>query len=82
MLLNKMVSIEPVMDFDTDVLLSWISDISPQIIEAGADNYHNKLPEPSPEKLNKLLSHLKEICPNVIEKDGLERLKGGQNAKE
>lgn len=72
---HKMLSIEPVMDFDHDVLLSWVADISPEIIEVGADNYHNHLPEPSPDKLERLLEDLRAICPSVIEKDGLSRLK-------
>jgi len=74
---HKMVSIEPIMYSDIDALTTWMKAISPEIIEVGADNYHNHLPEPSPEQLNQLLSNLREICPNVIEKDGLDRLKGG-----
>lgn len=72
---HKMVSIEPIMDFDLDVLSAWIANIAPEIIEVGADNYHNHLPEPSPEKVNRLLANLREFCPTVIEKDGLNRLK-------
>jgi len=63
------------MDFYLDALLPLVVELRPAIIEIGADNYHNHLPEPSPEKLNALLSNLRNICPNVIEKDGLERLK-------
>ncbi len=63
------------MDFDLFQLLDWIEILKPEIIEVGADNYHNRPPEPSPQKLNSLLEHLKHICPTVIEKDGLERLK-------
>ena len=63
------------MDFDIENIVRWIGNISPEIIEVGADNYHNNLPEPSPEKLKQLLANLRTICPNVIEKDGLERLK-------
>jgi hypothetical protein len=73
---HKFLSIEPVIDFDTDVLVTWANDIGPDIIEVGADNYHNHLPEPSPEKLEELLIRLRNICPQVIEKDGLDRLKG------
>ena len=76
---HKMVSIEPVMDFDLFQLLDCMEILKPEIIEVGADNYHNDLPEPSPEKLESLLYHLRHICPNVIEKDGLERLRERSN---
>jgi len=72
---RKFLSIEPIMDFDLEELLHWVELLQPEIIEVGADNYHNHLPEPSPEKLEALLTNLRNICPNVIEKDGLERLK-------
>lgn len=75
---HKFVSIEPVMDFDIDQLIIWIAAIQPEIVEVGADNYHNHLPEPSPEKLEELLIRLRNICPAVVEKDGLERLKPGE----
>lgn len=71
---RKMVSIEPVMDFNLNGFIQYIGYIKPEIIEVGADNYHNNLPEPSPEKLEQLLTALRDICPRVIEKDGLDRL--------
>ncbi len=72
---KKFISIEPVCDFDLDEMLSWITEIHPQIIEVGADNYHNSLPEPPWEKVDKLLEGLENICPTVVRKVGLERLK-------
>ena len=78
---HKAVSIEPIMDFDLYPLIHWIKSINAEFIEVGADNYHNGLPEPSPEKLRQLLLHLRGVCPNVIEKDGLNRLKGGNLVK-
>jgi hypothetical protein len=71
---HKFLSIEPVMDFDLDIFLSWIKDINPEIIEIGADNYHNNLPEPSPEKLAALLRGMEDAGLNVKQKDGLSRL--------
>jgi len=76
---HKFISIEPIMDFDLEVLLRWMRSIRPEIIEVGADNYHNHLPEPPALKLRILLDHLKHICQNVIEKEGLNRLKEGGN---
>ena len=74
---HKFVSIEPIMDFEPKYFLYMIENIKPEIIEVGADNYHNHLPEPNPFKLDFLLTALRTICPTVIEKSGLERLKEG-----
>jgi len=71
---RKFISIEPVMDFDLDMMVSWMLKIQPEIIEVGADNYGNGLEEPSADKSRQLLRELREFCPNVIEKKGLERL--------
>lgn len=70
---HKFLSLEPLMDFDLE-FIKWIEHINPEIVELGADNYHNNLPEPNSEKTNALLNYLKQNCPVVIEKDGLERL--------
>ncbi len=72
---HKFLSLEPLMDFDLLTFVRWITNIKPEIIEVGADNYRNNLPEPNSDKVNDLLVYLKQICPTVIEKDGLERLK-------
>ncbi|MBA7601842.1 hypothetical protein ES703_08926 [subsurface metagenome] len=71
---KKFISLEPICDFDLDKMLSWMAEINPQIIEVGADNYHNNLPEPPWEKVEKLLNGLKTFCPTVVEKVGLHRL--------
>ncbi len=73
--LHKFLSIEPVMDFDLDIFASWILDIRPEIVEVGADNYHNDLPEPPWGKVQQLLEALRGFVPQVIEKDGLARLR-------
>jgi len=72
---KKFLSIEPVCDFDLDEMLSWITEIDPQIIEVGADNYHNSLPEPPWDKVAQLLNSLKSNFPTVVEKVGLENLR-------
>jgi protein gp37 len=71
---RKFVSIEPIMDFDLDVLHDWIKEIRPEIVEVGADNYGYGLPEPTGAKIRLLLYLLKGIVPKVVEKDGLGRL--------
>lgn len=69
------LSIEPIMDFDLDGLLRWIEDINPEIIEIGADNYKNNLPEPSWDKVENLLDELTYLGFEVKQKEGLERLR-------
>jgi len=50
----KMVTIEPVIDFDTDVMLKWVKDINPCMIWLGYDSGNNHLPEPALEKVKNL----------------------------
>ena len=69
------LSIEPVMDFDLREMMRWIGVLKPSIIEIGADNYHHNLPEPPWEKVEELLEFCRGVCPAVIEKPGLERLR-------
>lgn len=79
---HKFLSIEPIMDFDLDELCHWVRLMQPDIIEIGADNYHNHLVEPPWWKVEKLLETLRNTknflgtYPKVIEKEGLERLRG------
>lgn len=71
---KKFLSIEPVMDFDLLEFSTWIYEIAPRIIEIGADNYSHGLPEPSGEKVKKLIEVLTLHGVTVIQKRGLERL--------
>jgi protein gp37 len=52
---RKHVSVEPIMDFDPEVLAGWLFNIGPEIVSVGFDNYHNRLPEPSLEKVMLLI---------------------------
>ena len=49
------------MDFDFEEFSMWIKDIKPGIVELGADNYGNHLPEPSWDKVELLLNHLNDM---------------------
>jgi hypothetical protein len=69
----KMVSIEPIMDFDLDVLVIWIEDIKPEFVSIGADSKGHKLPEPSADKINRLIQELESIT-QVKLKTNLKRL--------
>ena len=72
----KFLSIEPIQDFDLDDMVNWVALMQPDIVEIGADNYHNHLVEPPWWKVERLLNVLRGVCPKVIEKEGLERLRG------
>jgi hypothetical protein len=56
---RKVVTIEPVMDFDEDVFPQWIVDLKPEYVWLGLNSKDKpKLPEPSPQKLRKLVEVL------------------------
>ena len=55
---HKFISIEPVMDFDIEVLVRWMQDIHPEIVEIGYDNYAHHLPEPPLSKTEELIKSL------------------------
>lgn len=70
---KTMVSLEPLMDFDVDILVSLIKDIGPEFVSIGADSKGHGLPEPSKEKVEKLIEKLSKIT-KVRLKRNLERL--------
>ncbi len=50
----KMITIEPAVDFDTNVMISWIENINPCMVWLGYDSGKNHLPEPKLEKVMSL----------------------------
>jgi len=71
----KHVSIEPIMDFDEEIFLNWLSKIEPKFVSIGYDNYGFKLPDPPIEKTLKFIEDLDEIGI-LIE---IKNLKGHEN---
>lgn len=69
----KMVSIEPILDFDLDLLVSEISMIAPEFVSIGADSQRHHLSEPSGGKIRELIDALQGITI-VKQKDNLKRL--------
>ena len=52
---QKMITIEPVMDFDHEIMLKWIKQIKPQLVWMGYDSKMKcDFPEPKLEKFMKL----------------------------
>jgi len=56
---NKVVSIEPIMDFDPEIFVQLLIDIGPVLAHVGYDNYNNNLPEPSLSKTYQLIDQLR-----------------------
>lgn len=73
---RKMLTIEPIMDFDVNVLIEMIKRINPLWVNVGADSKGHELPEPSTEKIQELISKLK-IFTDVKLKSNLKRLTEG-----
>ena len=70
---RKMVSIEPVIDFDLDEFLFWIKKIKPEFVSIGADSKNNDLKEPSSKKINDLIKGM-ENCAEIRIKKNLKRV--------
>ncbi len=70
---NRMISIEPIMDFDLEVLVAWIRNCFPDFVSIGADSKGHSLPEPSWDKVQDLIKELKKFT-EVKVKDNLNRL--------
>lgn len=70
---HKMVSIEPIMNFDLGVMVNWIRGIAPDFVSIGADSKGHHLPEPSADKVNKLIEDLSQFT-EVKTKANLRRL--------
>ena len=73
--LKLFITIEPVLDFDVDVLSKWIIDIKPDFINLGADSKNHNLDEPSIEKIEALVAALHEGGVELREKHNLQRLR-------
>jgi hypothetical protein len=57
---RKMVTIEPIIDFDMDVMMNWINNINPNMIWIGYDSKNNYLPEPELSQVNELQQRLSQ----------------------
>ena len=76
---RKVVTIEPVMDFDEDVFPQWIVDLKPEYVWLGLNSKPKvTLPEPSPQKLCKLVKVLVRAGIPIRPKD-LRGLRSGHS---
>ncbi len=71
---HKHVSIEPIMDFDPEVLAEWMRRINPDMVSVGYDNWDCNLPEPPLKKTMDLISQLERFTK--VERKTLREAKG------
>ena len=55
------ISIEPILDFDLQVLVHWMQELKPFRVSIGYDSLKNSLPEPFPGKTLKLIKELEKF---------------------
>ncbi len=70
---RKMITIEPIIDFDLEEFVATIETIKPEFVNIGADSKGHNLPEPSAEKIGKLIKELKKFT-KVNLKENLKRI--------
>lgn len=74
---KKFITIEPMMDFDVNCMASIIETVKPNWINMGMDSKNHNLPEPSKEKINRLIKELRGR--KVTIKKNMTRIMGGGN---
>jgi hypothetical protein len=72
-LVKRMVTIEPIMNFDVKQLSLMVFNCHPDFVNIGADSKENDLPEPSADKILELIRALR-VFTEVRIKDNLYRL--------
>jgi len=72
-----MVTIEPIMNFDTDLFLRMISMCQPKWVNIGADSGGHNLPEPPAGKMRELIAELSKFT-EVKPKKNLNRILKGE----
>jgi DNA repair photolyase len=70
---EKQVTIEPILDFDLEEMITLIKMCHPSKVNIGADSKNNHLPEPSKEKLLALIDELQKFTI-IDRKTNLSRL--------
>ena len=57
---RKLLSIEPILDFDLEIFAKWVEDVYPFLVYVGYDNYGHNLKEPSEKKTLELIDRISE----------------------
>jgi protein gp37 len=72
---KKMITVEPIIDFDLKEMVELIKKCYPQWVNIGADSKKHNLPEPSKEKVLQLIAELNKFTEVKI-KNNLHRIIG------
>ena len=83
---RKMITIEPILEFDLEDLVRLIREADSEFVNIGADSKNYHLPEPSKDKIHALIQELEKFT-KVNLKRNIRRIlnqevKGGTNANE
>lgn len=70
---DRYVTIEPIIDFDLEPMVELIKQCEPIQVNIGADSGNNHLPEPSMDKVLKLIDELRKFT-HIAQKRNLNRL--------
>jgi hypothetical protein len=62
----KMVTIEPVLDFDLDEFAGWVEQIQPRMVWLGYQNHGSDLPAPTLDKIRELHWRLSQLHIPVV----------------
>jgi hypothetical protein len=73
---KKFLTLEPLLNFDLEILVVWIILAKPDFVNIGADSKGNGLYEPEAEKIVALIKAIRGEGIEVREKRNLERLIG------
>jgi len=68
------VTVEPIMDFDVEILCDWLIQIGPEFVNIGADSKAHNLPEPPAEKILALIAALNTAGIEIRAKHNLGRI--------
>jgi len=69
----KMVSLEPLLEFELEIMVRWMKNIQPIFISIGADSKGHNLPEPPGAKVKELIQELEKFT-EVKVKANLQRI--------
>ena len=78
--IEKMITIEPIMDFNVMTFHLWLEKCKPEFVNIGADSKGHNLPEPSWENVQRLIKELEKFT-KVNLKDNLKRLKKNETKR-
>jgi hypothetical protein len=68
---KKIVTVEPILDFDLGIFLQWIKNIHPEVVFIGYNSHPEKVPLPEPEKKKtwQLIHSLERCGIRVLKKE-------------